>query len=161
MGGIELLHVYLGVVILLLWAPALHKRWLRFTSRGLGALGLAILGVAMFPLLLIWGDPDPQSGVVESPGKNVARLSYQAGFLGRDSTVVTVKYAGCCQRSEVFWHFGSSGFADPTLEWLDDRHLRITYHTRPGDPQECKNDAGRVEVACVPMDWSEVSPEAR
>jgi hypothetical protein len=148
---------YVSLAILLIWAPKVRKRWMLIASRVVGAAALLpiliaspaiILGVA-----LASGDPPPQHHTFRSPSGQEATLSYQAGFLGRDYTEITLKRTGCCRHTSVFWHAGPSEFDDPAVEWLDDRHLSVTYHTRAGDPQHCEERAGDVSIACVSMQW--------
>jgi hypothetical protein len=87
------------------------------------------------------------------PDGQQAELNYDAGFLGRGYTKVTLKRSGCCRHIVVFWHGGPSWFDDPKIEWLDNRHLRITYHTRRDDPQHCEQKMGDIAVACISSPW--------
>ncbi|MES2222961.1 MAG: hypothetical protein V4587_18570 [Acidobacteriota bacterium] len=149
---------YTALVALLLWAPKLKKRWQRISSRLLGAAGVVPLVFAI-PVILLGlglnaGNPPTRTQVIESPDGQQAELSYSAGFLGRDYTEVTLKHTGCCRHITVFSHNGPSWFDDPKLEWRDNHHLQITYHTRPGDPQHCENKVGEITVTCTSLPWS-------
>src|ERR1035438_1231168 len=129
---ISALIAYLLIVALLLWAPKVRTRALRIASRILGVIGilplLFVVPAMLFGFLLGSGNPPAQSRVVSSPHGQQATLIYNAGFLGRDYTEVKLKRTECCQHVRVFWHSGPSWFDDPQMEWLDDRHLRVTYH---------------------------------
>ncbi len=149
--------VYVALVATLLWAPRVRKRWQRVTARVFGAMGIVpivvLLPAFLFAVFLTSGDPPPRTHKFLSPDGQQAELRYQAGFLGRDYTEVTLKLAGCCRHSKVFAHGGPSEFNDPVVEWLDNRHLKITYHTRPGDSQHCQQRVGEVSIACVSLPW--------
>jgi hypothetical protein len=148
---------YLAVVVFLLWAPKIRKRWLLITSRILGAAGAVPVAIALPPLFLgllfASGNPPTRTRIVRSPDGQQAELNYDAGFLGRDYTKVTLKRSGCCRHIVVFWHGGPSWFDDPKIEWLDNRHVRITYHTRRDDPQHCEQKMGDIAVACISSPW--------
>lgn len=163
LGMLSLLLVYITVVVFLLWAPKIRKRWLLVTSRILGVVAgvplVFVLTTVLFGLLLASGNPPTQSRSVWSADGQEAKLSYDGGFLGRDYTEVRLKRTGCCRHIGVFWHAGPSWFDDPKIEWLDNRHLRITYHTRTDDPQHCEQQAGDIAVACIASPWPD-SPTA-
>jgi hypothetical protein len=160
-GGFVLLVAYTALVALLLWAPRLRKRWIRITSRLLGAAGLVPLIVVIpgivLGLALNAGNPSAKTRVTQSPDGQQAKLSYSAGFLGRDYTEVTLKHIGCCRHITVFSHSGPSWFDDPKLEWRDNHHLHITYHARLGDPQHCENKVGDITITCASLPWPDSS----
>jgi hypothetical protein len=157
LGVLSSLLACVTVVVFLLWAPKTRKRWLLITSRIIGAAGAVPLGfvliAVLFAVLLNSGNPPTRTRIVQSPDGQQAKLSYDAGFLGRDSTTVTVKHAGCCRHTVVFWHEGPSWLDDPKIEWLDNRHLRISYHTRPDDPQHCEQQVWNIAVVCISSPW--------
>lgn len=157
LGGLALLLVYFATVVLLLWAPKVRARPLRIASRVLGAAGIVpmvvVLPAILFGFALSLGIPPTESRVLESSDGQQAQLSYNAGFLGRDHTEVSLKGSGCCRHTTVFWHFGPSAFSDPKLEWRDNHQLRITYHARPSDPQQCKKQVGQVTIICTCVPW--------
>lgn len=164
LGIIALVATYIALVVLLLWAPKLRKRWVRIASRILGVAGIVpaviVFPAVFFGFLLASGNPPAQTRVVTSSKGQQAKLIYQAGFLGRDYTEVRLKRADCCKHSTVFWHNGPSWFNDPKLEWLDDRHLRIDYHTRTSDRQHCESQVGDVYIVCKSQLWPE-TPNAQ
>jgi hypothetical protein len=148
---------YFVLVVLLLWAPKLRKNWMRIISRILGVAGLVSIIIALpaivFRLALALGNPPTKSIQIRSPGGEEATLIYSAGFLGRDYTEVVLKHPKNCRHFTVFWHAGPSYFNDVKLDWADDYHLRLTYHTRPDDPQHCESTNGSVALICVPNPW--------
>ncbi len=148
------LLLYIALAISLVWAPRLQTRWKLITSRVIGVVCLAPLVIALpailFGLVLGISNPPAQMRTVSSPRGEQACLHYQAGFLGRDYTEVTLKRPGCCQHTVIFWHQGPSWFNDPKLEWLDNQHLQISYHSRPDDPQHCDQHLGDVTIVCKP-----------
>jgi hypothetical protein len=145
------------LVVFLLWAPLTHRLWLRNTSRVLGVLGLIPAGLLFLALLMTGGLPGQgvpeEKRIIQSADGQVARLIYQAGFLGRDHTEVTLKRNGCCQHIRAFWHSGPSTFDDPRVDWLDNRHLRIVYHTRSGDPDHCESHLADITIVCKAEVW--------
>jgi hypothetical protein len=151
------LFVYGSVVALLLWAPRVPGKRLRLTCRIVGIAGLlpllVLLPPMLFGLFLASGDPPVRTRVIASPTQEQATLVYHAGFLGRDYTEVKLKQPGCCQHTRVFSHSGPSEFTDPQVEWVGANHLRIRYHTRPGDPQFCAGELGRIHIDCEAVRW--------
>jgi len=90
--------------------------------------------------------------IVQSQDGQEARLRYDAGFLARDYEVA-LKTLGCCRHTTIFWHAGPSSVADVKIEWLDHRHLQLTYHVRSGDPQHCEKQLGDISMVCTPLGW--------
>jgi len=154
--------LYIALAVLLIWAPRLRTRWKIVTSRVLGVVFLAPLAVGLpailFGLALGNSGPPPQMRTVLSARGDEARLSYEAGFLGRDYTEVTLKGPACCQHIVVFWHQGPSWFDDPKLEWLDNQHLQISYHSRPNDPQHCDQRLRDITIVCKPSPLGSAPP---
>jgi hypothetical protein len=148
---------YIAIVTLLLWAPKLRKRWLRVASRILGvaaaALVVIVLPAVLLGLAMAMGKPPTKTRMVQSQDGQEARVSYDAGFLGRDHTAVALKRTGSCRHITVFWHAGPSSLNDVNIEWLDGRHLRLTYHARSGDPQHCEQRVGDVTIICTSLGW--------
>lgn len=95
------LAAYLGFVGLLLWAPKLGKRWAKITSRVLGLIGLLPLPALLFGFMLASGNPPTKSRMAKSTNGAQATLNYNAGFLGRDFTEVTLKQNDCCRHYQI------------------------------------------------------------
>jgi len=146
-----------ALVVLLLWAPKLRRRWLRIASRVLGvaaAVPLATLGPGFFlGLLLASGNPPTVSRTVLSQNGQEARVSYNAGFRGRDYTEVALKSPSCCRHTRVFWHGGPSSLEDVQIDWVDNEHLHLKYHARPTDPVHCEQKDGKVTIVCTSLGW--------
>src|SRR5712671_3385456 len=88
----------LVVIALMLWAPAIGRRWLRILLRSVGgAAAFFVLVIVSFGLLLNSGDPKPQYRTLKSPnGLHQATLMYSAGFLGRDFSSIQLINDECC-----------------------------------------------------------------
>jgi hypothetical protein len=157
LGAVASVAAYIALVSLLLWAPKLRKRWMRITSRLLGVAAilpaLIMLPAVFLGLALTMGNPPTESRIVRSPDGQEAKVSYDAGFLGRDYTKVALKPTGCCQHVTVFWHGGPSSLDDVNVEWLDNRHLRLRYHARSDDQQHCEQRVGDVTIVCESLGW--------
>jgi hypothetical protein len=149
--------LYVALVVLLLWAPRVQKGSLRIASRILGAvLGIGFvvaLPAILFGAALAFDNPPAKVRVVQSPSGEQAKLSYKAGFLGRDRTEVIVKTNNCCRHILAFWHAGPTFFDDIKVEWVNDHHLHLTYHVRPDDPQHCERQVGGIELSCTSIPW--------
>jgi hypothetical protein len=148
---------YLALMVLLLWAPKLRRRWLRITSRVLGVVAtvpLIVLGPAfLLGLMLASGNPPTVNRTVRSQSGQEARVSYNAGFLGRDYTEVTLKSPSCCRHTRIFWHAGPSFSEDVKVDWVDSQHLHLTYHARSTDPIHCEQRYGEITIECTTLGW--------
>lgn len=148
------------IIAVLFWAPRIEQRWLRISSRILGAALLVpflmMLTLAMFGFMITGGNPPTESRTVKSNDGAEATLNYDGGFLGRDYTFVTLKRRAECRHVQVFWLAGPSSFDDAKLEWLDNQHLRISYHARPGDRQHCESQLGEIKISCSSQPWPDV-----
>jgi hypothetical protein len=114
-------------------------------------------GLIFSALLLTGGLPGQgvpeERRIIQSADGQVATLVYQAGFLGRDQTEVRLKRAGCCRQITVFWHAGSSALDDPKVDWQDTHHLRILYHARASDGDECVSHLADIAIVCKAESW--------
>ena len=157
LGVVASVAAYIALLSLLLRAPKLRKRWMRVTSRILGVAALLpaliMLPAVFLGFLLSMGNPPTETRVVRSQDGQEAKISYDAGFLGRDYTQVSLKPIGCCQDVTVFWHGGPSSLDDVSAEWIDNRHLRLRYHARSGDQQHCEQRVGNVTIVCESLGW--------
>jgi hypothetical protein len=80
-------------------------------------------------------------------------VSYDGGFLGRDYTKVSLKAPCCCKHTTIFEHDGPSSIDDVQVEWVDTRHVRLTYHARPSDYVRCEQRLAEVTVVCTSLGW--------
>jgi hypothetical protein len=80
----------------------------------------------------------------------VAEYSYEAGFLGRDSTFVTVRKRWGIFPDVVYQYAGPSDWTDTDVRWLNNEQLLVRY--RPdgeGRFQQCQTGAAGIVVQCV------------
>jgi hypothetical protein len=158
LGILALLLAYVGLIVLLLWAPRIRKLWLRILSRILGIVAATPLVVAIpalfLALMLALGDPPAKIRQVVSTDGQIATLKYNAGFLGRDSTEIILKQSDCCHHAVVFRHHGPSSFEDTKIKWIDNSHLEITYHTRPDDQRQCVDHINKTQIVCIALQFA-------
>jgi hypothetical protein len=117
------------------------------------ALPAIVLGLALGN-----SGPSAQTRTVRFANGQEARLRYEAGFLGRDYAEITLMRTGCCRHTVIFWRQGPSWFDDPKIDWLDNQHLRISYHARQDDPQHCEHQLEDITIACTSMPLSSGPP---
>lgn len=141
------------VIVLLLWAPRVRWPWLKILLRIIGGLAASFLIVVIgFGLLFTWGDPKPQYQTIDSPsGLHKATLTYQAGFLGRDSSEVEITTKKSCKRLTAYTYEGPSNITDTAMTWVDDSHLQIKYQLDRDRYQRCETQIGDVKVTCIPL----------
>jgi hypothetical protein len=141
-----------AIIVVLIWAPGVKLRWLQIVLRVLGGAAVAcILLVAAIGIALISGGPKTQYCTVTSPsGSHHATLTYDAGFLGRDFSGVTVTKNGCRQQFTAYEYEGPSDLRSTTMLWLDETHLRIEYRADPDRYQKCKSRVADVTITCAP-----------
>ncbi len=145
--------VVLLIVVLLIWAPGVKPRWLQIVLRVLGGTAVAcILAVVAIGVAFNSGSPETQSRTVSSPhGSHHATLTYDAGFLGRDISIVTVTKNGCRQNFTAYEYDGPSDLQDTNVLWLDETHLRIDYRADPHRYQQCESRVADVTITCAPL----------
>jgi hypothetical protein len=142
----------LGIIAILIWTPGVRWLWLRIVLRFLGAAAaLFVVLVIGLGVLLNSGNPKPQRRTITSPnGSHDAILTYEAGFLGRDYSLVEIKRTGYCQHFIVYEYAGPSDLRSTVVSWLDESHLRIGYRADPNRPQHCHSRAADVTIICEP-----------
>jgi len=145
--------VVLAIIVVLIWAPGIKRRWLQIVLRVLGGAAVAcILVVVAIGVALSSGGPKTQYRTVTSPsGSHHATLTYDAGFLGRDFSVVTVTKNGGCQQFTAYEYEGPSDLQSTTMLWLDETHLRVEYRADPDRYQQCKSRVADVTITCAPL----------
>jgi len=142
------------VIALMLWAPRVRRYWSKVLLRIFGGLAASFVVVVVgFVFLLSFGDPKPQYHISDSPnGLHRATLTYQAGFLGRDVSIVEIASKNKCKRYKAYVYDGPSDLTRTTVAWMDDSHLVIKYHPdHENRYQRCEKQAADVIVACVPV----------
>jgi hypothetical protein len=126
-----------------------NRRWLTACLRSCGALLVLVLA---FPLLWMVGDFGYKPKVFVSPdSQHIAAYTYEAGFLGRDMTVVTVRGKWSIWREEAYVYEGPSDWGDTEVHWVDDKRLAIRYFSDATRFQKCKAKVAGVTVDCVPL----------
>lgn len=127
------------------------RRWLRVCMRvGGGVLVLPLAFCVLFLIAMAACSTRPR--IILSPdSRHIAEYRYQAGFLGRDSTFVSVRRKWSVLAVEAYRYAGPSDWSGTEVRWLDNEHLLIRYSREGGDhPLHCDNRiiAG-VFVECV------------
>lgn len=146
----------LAIAVLLIVATTLLLRRNRRSSGCAHkfAFGLGLcLAVPTALAILIAGSSlistDKPHVFVSPDRKHVADLTYEAGFLGRDSTVISIRSSNNLHSEEAYLYFGPSSWEDTTVRWLGNKSLEIGYYPDAGGRrQECNKSAAGVEIHC-------------
>jgi hypothetical protein len=146
--------VVLGILVattVYLFRARSRRRRLRVCMRVGG--GILVLPLVLGMLLLVaMAACTTRPRIVVSPDSNhIAEYSYQAGFLGRDSTFVRVRRKWSLLPVNAYWYAGPSDWSSTEVRWLDNEHLLIRYLKDDMDhPQHCdNNNVAGVFVQCV------------
>jgi hypothetical protein len=126
------------------------RRWLRISMRITGGILVVPLALCVVMLLMMVACTSRPRIVVSPDSRHIAEYSYEAGFLGRDSTFVSVRSKWSLLRHDAYWYAGPSDWSGTEVRWLDNEHLLIRYtEDREGRPQHCSSKAVDVLVQCV------------
>ena len=108
--------------------------------------------VAALLLLLSMVACNTRPRILVSPdSRHVAEYSYEAGFLGRDSTFVTVRKRWSIFPDVVYQYAGPSDWASIEVRWLGNEQLLVRYRQDgEGRFQQCQKAAAGIVVQCVP-----------
>lgn len=140
---------------LAIWAPRLQPRWLRYSVRAIGiCIAIPAVLLVFLAALFVFGAAPAQYKTVSSPtGMYQARQEYDAGFLGRDFSEVTIKKHDCCWRYRAFTLENPGSLGSIRLKWLGDHHLRISYlYMGPGyGSAKCYAKVDGIAVTCIPL----------
>lgn len=151
----------LVVTILLVRPNKLRRRWLRNLML---ILGICLALPASLSILIAGCSLENASRphVLVSPDRSrVADYTYEAGFLGRDYSGVTVRLAGSIHSDEAYFYFGPSDWAGTTVHWLDNQNLEIGYYLDPhGRTQQCNALAASVKIHCKILEGSMPPPDS-
>lgn len=128
------------------------RLWLRICIRATGVV-LAVPLILAILLLLLLGACSTRPRVIVSPdSQHIARYDYQAGFLGRDSSFVSVRNKWSLLSDDVYEYWGPSDWDGANVRWLNNRQLIIQYYPdRSGRHQECDTKGAGIEILCVPL----------
>lgn len=110
---------------------------------------LPLLAAVLLLLTMVACNSRPR--VFVSPdSRHVAEYSYETGFLGRDSTSVTVRKKWSIFPDVAYQYAGPSDWADTEVRWLSNEQLLVRYRLDGEDRfQECKTVAAGVVVQCT------------
>ena len=128
------------------------RRWLRVCMRIGGGILVLPLVLCMVLLVFMASCTSRPRIIVAPDSKHIAEYSYEAGFLGRDSTFVSIRRKWSLFPVDAYWYAGPSNWADTEVRWLDSEHLLIHYQQddRKDHPQHCTNsNVAGVFVQCV------------
>jgi hypothetical protein len=143
--------VFAVVIIYLLRGRFTHRKWLKISTRIIGGLLILPTFVALALLTLMLACT-PRPRIIRSPDlKHVAAYSYFAGFLGRDSSLVTVRSKWSIFPEAVYEYAGPSDWEGTEVHWLPNDQLMIRYHADPLRIQHCRTQGAGVKVQCVPV----------
>ena len=90
--------------------------------------------------------------IVSPDSEHIAEYSYEAEFLGRDSTFVSVRRKWSLLPVNAYSYAGPSDWSSTEVRWLDNEHLLIRYQQDDRDhPQHCRNNnnVAGIFVRCV------------
>jgi hypothetical protein len=146
--------VVLGAIagtILYLFTVRFVQRWLTICTRIAGAvLLLPFVVVLLVLLLMLVGDHPRPRVLVSADSQHIAEYSYEAGFLGRDSTVVTVRKKWSIFPDVAYQYQGPSDWTGTEVLWMTNDRLLVRYSLdEKGRFQQCNGKAAGVSVQCV------------
>jgi hypothetical protein len=127
------------------------RQWLTICMRIAGAVLVVPLVVVLpFLLFVLMVGCTSRSRVLVSPdSQHVAEYRYQPGFLGRDSTFVTVRNKWSISPKVIYQYAGPGEWDDTEVQWLSNERLLVRYSPdRSGHFQQCKTGAASVVVQC-------------
>ena len=135
--------VVLGAIagtILYLFTVRFVQQWLTICTRIAGAvLLLPLVFVLLVLLLMLVGDHPRPRVLVSADSLHIAEYSYEAGFLGRDSTVVTVRKKWSIFPDMAYQYQGPSDWTGTEVLWMANDRLLVRYSLdEKGRFQQCK-----------------------
>jgi hypothetical protein len=135
--------------VFLLRVPLAKRNWVKFCTRLTGVF-LVLPTTAAFLLLIGMSACASRPRIFVSPDSSyIAEYRYDAGFLGRDSTLVTVRKRWAFSEHTVYEYEGPSNWAGTEVRWLGNNRLLVEYHPDPHRFQECKTAVATITVRCV------------
>jgi energy-coupling factor transporter transmembrane protein EcfT len=138
-----------AAMIIWLFRTNVARSWLRVCMRGAGTL--LVLPLILVVLLLIFmGACTTRPRIIVSPdSQHVAEYYYESGFLGRDSTFVSVKGKWSLRGDTVYQFSGPSDWTSTQVFWLDNHRLMIRYDRNEVSTQEeWKTEGAGIDVLC-------------
>ena len=131
-----------------LFGVRLHRRWLKICTRTAAAVLVLPLILTLLLLIGMVGCTSRPRILVSPDAQHVAAYTYDAGWLGRDTTFVTVRKKWGIRPEVVYQYAGPSEWSSTQVRWLSNDRLVIQYEPEQS-PQVCKTEAAGVLVQCV------------
>jgi hypothetical protein len=126
------------------------RKWLRVCMRLAGGILILPLALCLLMMLVMVACVSRPRVLVSPDSRHVAEYSYEAGFLGRDLTVVSVRRNWSLLGDDAYRYAGPSDWSGTEVRWLNNEHLLIRYtEDMRGHFQRCINSAGSVLVECI------------
>lgn len=140
----------LAYAIVYLFRARSVRTWLRLCMRISGGILILPLFVCVLLLVTMVACSSRPRILVSPDSRHVAEYSYDAGFLGRDYTFVSVRRKWSLIRSDVYRYAGPSDWSGTEVRWIDNEHLLIRY-TQDGEDrfQQCSREAAGILVLCI------------
>jgi hypothetical protein len=147
--GLAMLGVIAAATVYLFHAR-FERRWVRVFTRAAGAvLVLPLIVLALLLLTMVACESRPRI-LVSPDSQHIAEYSYEAGFLGRDSTFVSVRKRWSVLPDVAYEYQGPSDWSNTEVRWLGNGQLLIRYHAdTKGRFQQCNQRAAGIMVQCV------------
>lgn len=140
----------LASAIVYLFRARSVRTWLKLCMRISGGILILPLFVCVLLLLAMVACSSRPRILVSPDSQHVAEYSYEAGFLGRDYTFVSVRRNWSLIRSDVYRYAGPSDWSGTEVRWIDNEHLLIRYTQDGRDHfQQCGREAAGILVQCV------------
>jgi hypothetical protein len=150
----------LAIVVVRLWRARASRTWQRVCMRiGAGMLTLPFI-LCLLTLLVMSACTSRPRLLVSPDAKHIAEYSYEAAFLGRDLTVITVRKKWSLFPARAYQYSGPSDWPDTQVRWPDNKHLRIDYsRDSEGRSQYCNPQAADIlnTVRSLPADVGRTS----
>lgn len=147
---LAILGTVAAATVYLLRARSVRKS-LRVCMRIIGGILVLPLALCALLLLMMIACTSRPRVLVSPDSQHIAEYSYEAGFLGRDSTFVSVRRKWSLLRDNAYWYAGPSDWSRTEVRWLDNEHLLIRYaEDGEGRSQHCTGKAAGVLVQCIP-----------
>jgi hypothetical protein len=126
------------------------RKWLRVCMRITGGILVLPLAICVLMLLGMAASASRPRILVSPDSQHIAEFTYQAGFLGRDFTLVSVRRKWSLVRHNAYRYAGPSDWSGTEVRWVDNEHLLIRYtEDSEGRSQVCSSKAEDVFVQCI------------
>jgi hypothetical protein len=133
--------------------------WLTVCARVAGTVLMLMLTLAFIltGLIVLFAARISAPRITVSPdSQHIAYHYYTAGFLGRDSTWVSVGKTWTIEPETVYEYDGPSDWGETELLWVGNDQLLIRYRPDQTHFQQCESKAAGVLIKCErlgSLDW--------